>query len=86
GNGIAQLYYYWTSSLREAEVNARLDLAFNAWSKIKGLSKRDFKNYGSVILSETDVILKGIRTVERRINLSPPYVEVIVVADSFRQP
>lgn len=86
GFGIGQLYYYWANSFREAEEFARINLAYSTWCKVLGLDLSDPQNLLKVSELQTDLILTGIKSVRRRLSLNPPYVEIIVKAQSFSLP
>lgn len=87
GLGIAQLYYQWASSFREAEELARIDLAYSTFVKRRGIDLSIPQNTASVSEVQTDIILNKVRTVRRRLSLSyPPYVQVTVQSQSFSLP
>lgn len=63
--GVARLYYYEHHSWREAEAAARLELARTVLARIRQLSKQVDRSLENVTVTETDVVLRGVRIVGR---------------------
>lgn len=63
--GVARRYHYEHHSWQEAERVARLELARTVLARVRHVSKRADGSLESVIVSETDVVLRSVRIVKR---------------------
>lgn len=63
--GVARLYYYEHHSWQEAERAARMELARTVLAQIRQLSKQADGVLENVTVTETDVVLRGVRMVKR---------------------
>ncbi len=78
GYGSAPLYHHESSSWIEAEYQARLELALQAYSRFKGSSERIDDEILKTSVTGTDVILTNTQTVHRRMDRKNGIVRVWV--------
>lgn len=76
--GYAMLDSQWASSFRKAEEDARISMAKCGSSKFQGIDLSRPLCKISVLISEADERLSGIRTITRSIISDTPYVEIVV--------
>lgn len=81
GIGAAPAYYHGTSSWREAELGARLDLALNANSTLDVRRRLRDKLYGNLTVRSAGVVAREITVLQRFYDRERGHYMVIVATD-----